>query len=178
MVTDRVKPPPRRAGVGPHVARRVAKLSATLVAAAPLLVLLPGEARADTPQQTFNAVTQYVSRSQSSADHNQSGVRRIVRAAPANGVAVARNVPRTAAAESEAPGSEDAAYVWWSGPDPDGGYRCLQQTGGASGQCDAAMGLGPWAIPATDGGYRCLRDTLGASGQCNEAMGLGRPDIP
>jgi hypothetical protein len=76
------------------------------------------------------------------------------------------------------PASPDAAHIWWSGPDPDGGYGCLQRTGGDGGQCDAAMGLGPWAIPATDGGYRCLRDTLGASGQCNEAMGLHRPDVP
>jgi hypothetical protein len=69
----------------------------------------------------------------------------------------------------------DPARISWSGPDPDGGYHCLQQTGGAGGQCVAEMGLGPWAIPATDGGYRCLRDTLGASGQCNEAMGVQRP---
>ena len=63
-------------------------------------------------------------------------------------------------------------HVLWSGPAADGGYRCLRDTGGASGQCDAEMGIGPWNIPASDGGYRCLRDTGGASGQCNAALGL------
>jgi hypothetical protein len=55
----------------------------------------------------------------------------------------------------------------WSGPAADGGYRCLRDTGGASGQCNAAMG-----IRERDSGYACLRDTGGASGQCNAAIGL------
>src|SRR4051794_12363376 len=33
-----------------------------------------------------------------------------------------------------------AAPVVWDGPAPDGGYACLRDTGGASGQCNAAMG--------------------------------------
>ena len=58
----------------------------------------------------------------------------------------------------------------WSGPAPDGGYRCLRDTGGASGQCNAAMG-----IRERDSGYACLRDTGGASGQCKPATGLRPP---
>lgn len=65
-----------------------------------------------------------------------------------------------------------ATTVLWGGPATDGGYRCLRDTGGASGQCNAEMGIGPWQIPASDGGYQCLRDTGGASGQCTAAEGL------
>jgi hypothetical protein len=108
---------------------------------------------------------------------NHSGVGRIFPAALAIATALALGVPTAAAAASEPRDSDAAAHIWWSGPDPDGGYGCLQRTDGVNGQCDPAMGLGPWAIPATDGGYRCLRDTLGAAGQCNEAMGLSRPDV-
>jgi hypothetical protein len=89
--------------------------------------------------------------------------------------ALAVGMPPVVASGSDLQDPAHAARIWWSGPDPHGGYHCLQQTGGAAGQCEATMGLGPWAIPATDGGYRCLRDTLGASGQCDQAMGLGRP---
>jgi hypothetical protein len=42
--------------------------------------------------------------------------------------------------------SSPAPFVW--GPASDGGYACLRDTGGASGQCNAAMGLSP-AAPAT-----------------------------
>ena len=69
-----------------------------------------------------------------------------------------------------------ASPVTWDGPAPDGGYACLRDTGGASGQCNEAMGIGEVpavALAATDGGYACLRDTGGASGQCKEAMGAG-----
>jgi hypothetical protein len=70
-----------------------------------------------------------------------------------------------------------ATTIDWGANAADGGYRCLRDTGGASGQCDRAMGLGelPRLTPAADGGYRCLRDTGGASGQCNESMGLLPP---
>jgi hypothetical protein len=111
--------------------------------------------------------------------HDNRNLWRAFPAGLAIATALALGASTTAAGASDAPGSGNAAaHVWWSGADPDGGYRCLQQTGGVPGQCDAALGLGPWAIPATDGGYRCLRDTLGAGGQCNEAMGLSRPDVP
>jgi hypothetical protein len=79
----------------------------------------------------------------------------------------------SAAADGGTHAAPDAVeHVFWSGPAADGGFSCLRDTGGASGQCDAEMGIGPWDIPATDGGYRCLRDTGGASGQCNAAMRL------
>ena len=42
--------------------------------------------------------------------------------------------------------SSPPPVVW--GPASDGGYACLRDTGGASGQCNAAMGLSP-AAPAT-----------------------------
>jgi len=100
---------------------------------------------------------------------------RVFPAALAIATALTLGMSAAAAAGSETHDASAIARIWWSGPDPDGGYHCLQQTDGAAGQCDAALGLGPWAIPATDGGYRCLRDTLGASGQCNQAMGLSRP---
>ena len=85
-------------------------------------------------------------------------------------VVSAPSAPASAGEASHA--HDPAARIWWSGPDrdggygclshnadpsqcdaamglgpwhipaTDGGYLCLRETGGASGQCDEAMGLG------------------------------------
>jgi hypothetical protein len=72
------------------------------------------------------------------------------------------------------PPSSSVAPVDWDSPATDSGYRCLLETGGASGQCNTAEGIGRhWtSTPARDGGYACLRDNGNAGGQCNSAMGL------
>jgi hypothetical protein len=54
---------------------------------------------------------------------------------------------KQAAAGGAGPALSSPPPVVW-GPAPDGGYACLRDTGGASGQCNAAMGLSP-AAPAT-----------------------------